>query len=109
MFYIGPATFQVLSSCGYYGDHCHCSCGDRSQILLIREVGEACGKARRLGIDREKGSIKLLGVNPPSQLQLPFPGWDCGGDGASGEICARITLKLLRCFFPSKLSIAPHA
>lgn len=71
MFYIGPATFQVLSSCGYYGDHCHCSCGDRSQILLIREVGEACGKARRLGIDREKGSIKLLGVNPP--LPTPAP------------------------------------
>lgn len=66
MFYIGPATFQVFSSCGYYGDHCHCSCGDRSQILLIREVGGACGKVRRLGIDREKGSIKLLGVNPPN-------------------------------------------
>lgn len=59
MFYIGLATFQVLSSCRYYEDYCHCSFGDRSQILLIREVIQSGGslwKARRLGIDKEKAA-----------------------------------------------------
>lgn len=58
--------FRCSVAAGTMGTTVIAAVGTGVRYYSLEKWGKPVEKSEELGIDREKGSIKLLGVNPPS-------------------------------------------